>query len=118
MLTPGNKPQQDKDQSWWHILKKTASQAHDDNNRLIGSANIDNPGNHHKKTYFLYGAEHLNLENYYFDIPVVYNAKVKKWINYFLSRGRGFFERYSARGGRYAPLMGGKSSKSTDFQEI
>jgi len=64
---------------------------------------------HHsgKKTYFLYGAEHLKLENYYFDIPVVYNASVKKWIDYFVNkRGRGFFERYSARAGRYAPILG------------
>ena len=53
-----------------------------------------------------YSAEHLKLENSYFDIPVVYNSKVKLWINYFLNRGRGFFERYGARAGRYAPLMG------------
>ncbi len=73
--------------------------------QLIGSANIENPHQHDKKTYFLYGAEHLNLENMYFDIPVVYNPAVKKWINYFLNRGRGFFERYSARAGRYAPVL-------------
>src|SRR5690606_25193368 len=41
-----------------------------------------------------------------FDIPVVYNEPVKKWINYFVSRGRDWFERYSARAGRYAPVMG------------
>jgi membrane-bound lytic murein transglycosylase D len=58
------------------------------------------------KAYFLYGAKHLNLENYYFDIPVVYNDQVKKWLNYFQIKGRGYFERYSARAGRYAPLMG------------
>src|SRR5690606_20193905 len=52
-----------------------------------------------------YGAEHLNLENYYFDIPVVYNDEVKKWIKYFQGRGRAYFERYSARAGRYAPIM-------------
>ena len=37
---------------------------------------------------------------------MVYNAKVKHWINYFLNRGREFFERYSARSGRYAPILG------------
>ena len=74
--------------------------------RIMGSAGIQKPEQHHRKTYFLYGAEHLKLDNYYFDIPVVYNAKVKRWIDYFLNRGRGFFERYGARAGRYAPLMG------------
>ena len=73
---------------------------------IAGSAKIKRPVGHHRKTYFLYGAEHLKLDNYYFDIPVVYNAKVKRWIDYFLNRGRGFFERYGARAGRYAPLMG------------
>lgn len=75
-------------------------------NSLIGAAEIDETGDHHRKVYFLYGAEHLNLENSYFDIPVVYRPAVKKWIKYFLNRGRGFFERYSARSGRYAPIMG------------
>ncbi|EQC44693.1 lytic transglycosylase domain-containing protein [Bacteriovorax sp. Seq25_V] len=73
--------------------------------QIIGSSLIDEPYHYDGKTYFLYGAEHLKLENYYFDIPVVYNDAVKKWISYFLNRGRGFFERYSARAGRYAPLM-------------
>ena len=75
-------------------------------NAIIGSAQISETGQHSSKVYFLYGAEHLKLENYYFDIPVVYRPAVKKWIKYFLNRGRGFFERYSARSGRYAPLMG------------
>lgn len=82
------------------------AQVQKDESQIIGSAKIKEPNGHKIKTYFLYGAEHLNLENYYFDIPVVYNAKVKKWIDYFLTRGRGFFSRYSARAGRYAPLMG------------
>ena len=79
---------------------------YDDGNHIIGSAKIAHPINYERKTYFLYGAEHLNLENYYFDIPVVYNDAVKGWIKYFLNRGRGFFERYSARAGRYAPILG------------
>lgn len=74
--------------------------------QIIGSAKITDPNTHKTKTYFLYGAEHLELENYYFDIPVVYNPKVRKWIKYFLTRGRGFFSRYSGRAGRYAPLLG------------
>ncbi len=73
---------------------------------IVGSSNIEDSGNHSRRTYFLYGAEQLNLDNYYFDIPVVYNSSVQMWIHYFLNRGRSFFERYSARAGRYAPLMG------------
>lgn len=82
------------------------AEADHDNSAIFGAAVIDKPDAHDKKTYFLYGAEHLGLENYYFDIPVVYNAAVKKWIDYFLNRGRGFFERYGARAGRYAPILG------------
>jgi membrane-bound lytic murein transglycosylase D len=58
-----------------------------------------------KKVYFLYGAEHLGLENNYFDIPVVYNPAVKKWINYYTGRGRKHFRRYAERAGRYAPVL-------------
>jgi membrane-bound lytic murein transglycosylase D len=72
---------------------------------MIGSSSHENLGDADKKVYFLYGAEHLNLQNYYFDIPVVYNKAVKKWINYFTGRGRHHFERYSARAGRYVPAM-------------
>ena len=75
---------------------------------IVGAADIssEEPHKHGNQTYFLYGAEHLNLDNYYFDIPVVYNKAVKKWIKYFKTRGRDYFERYSARAGRYAPIMG------------
>jgi membrane-bound lytic murein transglycosylase D len=73
---------------------------------FAGAARIKQPHTYRGKTYFLYGAEHLKLDNYYFDIPVVYNKAVKKWIKYFLGRGRGFFARYSARAGRYAPVLG------------
>lgn len=76
-----------------------------DATRIVGSSSINEPQSYDGKTYFLYGAEHLNLDNYYFDIPVVYNDKVRMWIKYFLNRGRGFFERYSARAGRYAPVL-------------
>lgn len=81
-----------------------SAEAVTDSKSIIGSSNIDEKNEN--KTYFLYGAEHLKLDNYYFDIPVVYNASVKKWLKYFLNRGRGFFERYSARAGRYAPILG------------
>ena len=74
--------------------------------RIMGSSKIEQHEQFHKGTYYLYGAEHLSLENYYFDIPVVYNDSVKKWMNFFLNQGRPFFERYSARAGRYAPILG------------
>jgi membrane-bound lytic murein transglycosylase D len=61
--------------------------------------------NSDKKVYFLYGAEHLNLSNNYYDIPVVYNDAVKMWINYFTGRGRKHFQRYAERSGRYAPIL-------------
>jgi len=73
---------------------------------INGAASIDGGGQYKGKTYFLQGAEELNLENNYFDIPVVYNDQVKKWMDYFLNRGRGFFERYTERAGRYAPILG------------
>lgn len=73
---------------------------------MVGGARIDENSNHSHKVYFLAGAEELSLENYYYDIPVVYNDAVKKWINYFLNRGRDYFEIYSERGGRYVPLLG------------
>ncbi len=71
-----------------------------ENNEGEGSAQVKG------KIYYLEGAEELNLENNYFDIPVVYNDQVKKWMNYFLNRGRPFFERYAGRAGRYAPILG------------
>lgn len=71
-----------------------------------GASTLDSLGRHSGKTYYLEGAEELNLENNYFDIPVVYNAQVKKWLNYFLNRGRPFFQRYTERAGRYAPILG------------
>lgn len=73
---------------------------------ITGASTLDGLGNYKGKTYYLEGAEELNLENNYFDIPVVYNDQVKKWMNYFLNRGRTFFERYTERAGRYAPILG------------
>lgn len=73
--------------------------------QVIGSSSIDKGDHHSEHTYFLYGAEHLKLENYYFDIPVVYNKSVQSWINYFLGRGKKHFVRYAERAGRYAPVL-------------
>lgn len=58
------------------------------------------------KIFYLEGAEELNLENNFFDIPVVYNSQVKKWVEYFTHRGRKFFSLYVERAGRYAPMIG------------
>lgn len=73
---------------------------------IDGSASFDAELRVKKHVYFLYGAEHLKLKNYYFDIPVVYNDQVKKWIEYFLNKGKPYFIRYSERAGRYAPVLG------------
>jgi membrane-bound lytic murein transglycosylase D len=78
----------------------------DGDTRIDGSSTEITRKNQSSKIYFLYGAEHLGLKNYYFDIPVVYNAATKKWITYFLGRGKEFFIRYSERAGRYAPMLG------------
>jgi membrane-bound lytic murein transglycosylase D len=40
-----------------------------------------------------------------FDIPIAYNKRVQKWIDYFTGRGRGHFERYLSRSGRFIPYM-------------
>ncbi len=40
-----------------------------------------------------------------FDIPVVVNDDVKRWMQYFLGRGRKYYSRYLARSGRWLPLM-------------
>ncbi|TVQ92909.1 MAG: LysM peptidoglycan-binding domain-containing protein [Deltaproteobacteria bacterium] len=40
-----------------------------------------------------------------YDIPVVMNADVKKWMRYFLGNGRKHFQRYLDRSGAWLPLM-------------
>jgi len=72
---------------------------------IVGSIGDEVLKESQKKTYYLHGAEHLNLQNYYFDIPVVYNSAVKKWINYFTGRGKDLYTRYAQRAGRYAPVL-------------
>lgn len=85
-----------------HIVDKTLPTCH---GCLLGSAGDSDLKSSNKQIYFLYGAEHLNLQNKYFDIPVVYNAATKKWIKYFTGRGRELFKRYAKRSGRYAPVF-------------
>lgn len=41
----------------------------------------------------------------YFDIPVTYNARVKKWIKHFQTNGKKWFQRYLERSHRYLPSM-------------
>ena len=96
-----NEQDRKKDEEESARIAKTQSKS-----MISGAATIDGAGQYKGKTYFLQGAEELNLENNYFDIPVVYNDQVKKWMDYFLNRGRGFFERYTERAGRYAPILG------------
>ncbi len=55
--------------------------------------------------YEIKNADHLNLDNTYFDIPIVYNEHVEKWVNYFQRKGKGWFKRASERAGRYAPIL-------------
>ncbi len=85
-----------------HLVDKTIPQCQD---CIVGSIGDEQLKQAQKKVYFLYGAEHLELSNYYFDIPVVYNAATKKWIDYFSGRGRKHFKRYAQRAGRYAPVL-------------
>ena len=74
-------------------------------NCVIGSVGDEVLKSSDKKTYYLHGAEHLNLNNFYFDIPVVYNAAVKKWIKYFTGRGKATYRKYAERAGRYGPVL-------------
>ncbi|MCT4642115.1 MAG: transglycosylase SLT domain-containing protein [Bacteriovoracaceae bacterium] len=75
------------------------------NGCIKGSAGDNEIRKSGKKSYFLFGAEHLNLKNKYFDIPVVYNKYTKMWIKYFTGRGKKSFKRYAKRSGRYGPVL-------------
>jgi len=85
-----------------HLVDKNLPVCH---GCIAGSSGHADLQRSNKKIYFLYGAEHLNLQNLYFDIPVVYNKATKKWIKYFTGRGRGLYSRYAKRAGRYAPVL-------------
>ena len=58
------------------------------------------------RTFVLEDGPELGLKNNVFDIPVVYNQSTRKWVNYFLGKGKDWFILYCERAGRYAPLMG------------
>lgn len=47
-----------------------------------------------------------------FDIPIVLNERVQRWMVYFLTRGRGHYVRWLARSRRYAPLLQGELEKA------
>lgn len=88
-----------------NVVKRAQSVKKKDG-QFVGSAAIKKKEANQKNVYFLYGAEHLQLKNYYFDIPVVFNKKVRGWIEYFTTRGRDVFIRHAERAGRYAPILG------------
>ncbi len=71
---------------------------------IIGSS-ASSPNFSNGQTYVLENAEELGLENIAFDIPVVYNKHVRKWISYFQGKGKGWFKRAAERAGRYAPIL-------------
>lgn len=58
-----------------------------------------------KKVYTISEQTDFNLKNISFDFPVIYNSSTKKWINYFVGRGRNSLLRYLELSGRYAPFM-------------
>lgn len=72
---------------------------------IIGSIGDEELLSSGKKIYRLEGADDLRLTNYHFDIPVTYNSSVRKWINYFSTRGKAHYRRYAERAGRYAPVL-------------
>lgn len=49
--------------------------------------------------------QEIELENSLFDLPVVVNPKVEKWIEYFTGRGRKHFERYLERSEYFIPYI-------------
>ena len=73
-------------------------------NQIDGSATYSNKDS--SKFYYLFGAECLNLDNVYFDIPVVYNPRVQEWIDYFTGKGRVYFERYLERSKKHSIEIG------------
>lgn len=50
-------------------------------------------------------AKELGLTNYKFDIPVIWNKQVQKWVKFFTGKGRQHFINYTQRAGRYAPVL-------------
>jgi membrane-bound lytic murein transglycosylase D len=58
-----------------------------------------------REIFTLDSAYDRKLENTHFDFPVVDNASTRKWIRYFLGRGKEWFIRSADRAGRYAPVL-------------
>ncbi len=85
--------------------KSIALQKKSGRESILGQDLILTEENTSKPLFSLEGGSHLQLQNTSFDFPVTYNRKVEKWINYFLTRGRGFFERYSQRASQFGPLI-------------
>lgn len=47
----------------------------------------------------------LNQEMPFFDLPIIYNARVKSWISYFQNNNKKWFSRWLERSHRYLPVM-------------
>lgn len=61
-----------------------------------------------EKEYFYEESDHGPS----YDVPVVVNEEVEKFIRYFQSRGRGFFARWLERSSGYLPMVKGLLKKS------
>lgn len=57
---------------------------------ILGSAGVENT-----ESSKLHSLTELNVPNRSFDIPVIYNKEVEKWIKYFTGKGRQWFDKYA-----------------------
>ncbi len=71
---------------------------------IIGSSSA-HPKEAAVQNYEIQNGEHLNLDNTYFDFPIVVNEHVEKWLSYFQGKGKGWYKRAAERAGRYAPIL-------------
>ena len=53
-----------------------------------------------------------------FDIPIVINSSVEKWIAYFTGSGKKHYQKWLERGGRYTPMMIKKLKKAGLPQDL
>ncbi|MBM76425.1 MAG: hypothetical protein CMK59_13550 [Proteobacteria bacterium] len=53
-----------------------------------------------------------------FDIPIVINDEVKKWMRYFLGAGRKHYKVWLSRAGRYTPMMKQKLKEANLPQDL
>jgi membrane-bound lytic murein transglycosylase D len=63
--------------------------------------------------YFL---DELDLTAY--DLPIQANDEVVRWMNYFLGRGRGYYEKWIGRSGRYQPLISKRLAEEQVPQDL